>query len=391
MKDFEYLIVGGGLAGDAAIRGIRELDTKGLIGLITMEPDPPYTRPSLSKGLWKGRPLEKIWRNTESLGAELVLGSKVIGLDPRKKYVQTENGDEYTFNKLLLATGGSPIRLPFGGEDVIYFRDLQDYRRLRAASERGEHFLVIGGSFIGSEIAAALAMTGKKVTMVFPESGIGASIFPRDLSDYLNEFFRLRGVDILTGDLVTSLDKNGSQLTVATRSGRTLEVDGAVAGIGIRPNLELARQAGLQVEDGIIVDGYLATSAADVFAAGDVANFYHAALGKRLRVEHEDNALHMGRLAGRNLAGAHETYTHTPMFYSDLFELGYEAVGEISSKLDMVVDWQETFKKGVISYLDPANGRVRGVLLWNVWDQVDRARALIAETRPLAAIDWRSQ
>lgn len=383
MKHFQYLMIGGGLAGDAAVRGIREIDTEGSIGMLSREPDPPYTRPNLSKGLWKGRTLEKIWRHTESLGAELLLGTRVTALDVSDKSVRDEKGDKYTFDKLLLATGGSPVRLPYGGEDIIYFRDLQDYRRLRAQTEVGDHFLVIGGSFIGSEIAAALTMVGKGVTMVFPEEAICANIFPNELSHYLNDYYRQKGVDVLTDDTVADVEKSGSRFTVRTRSGRAFDVDGVVAGIGIRPNLELARGSGLQVENGIVVDDRLLTSAADVFAAGDVANFYHLALEKRVRVEHEDNAIQMGKLAGRNMAGADEPYTHIPTFYSDLFELGYEAVGEISSRMKTMTDWQEPFKKGVIYYLQ--NDRVRGVLLWNVWDQIDQARALIAESAPFEA------
>jgi NADPH-dependent 2,4-dienoyl-CoA reductase/sulfur reductase-like enzyme len=317
------------------------------------------------------------------------LGRRVTELDTLKKYVRDETGEEYTYDKLLLATGGSPIRLPIEGDDIIYFRDLQDYQRLRAMSERGERFLVIGGGFIGSELAAALTMVEKKVTMVFPEEAIGVRVFPNDLSNYLNEYYRQKGVDVVTGDAVTNLERNGDRLTVQTRSGRFFEVDGVVAGIGIRPNVALAQQAGLQVENGILVDDRLLTSAPDVFAAGDVANFHHAALGKRVRVEHEDNAIHMGKLAGRNMAGANETYTHAPMFYSDLFEHGYEAVGEINSKLETIADWQEPLQKGTIYYLE--NGRVRGVLLWNVWDQVDNARALLAEARPFQLADLRER
>ena len=385
MKQYRYLIIGGGLTGDAAVRGIRELDAEGSIGMISMEPDAPYSRPSLSKSLWKGRPMEKVWRNTQNLGAELHLGRKVTHLDPLEKYIRDEKGDEYTYDKLLLATGGSPNRLPFGEDNIIYFRDLQDYRRLRALSERGENFLVIGGGFIGSEIAAALTMVGKKTIMVFPDEAIGANIFSNDLSHFLNDYYRRKGVEVVTKDLVVSLEKNGGRFTVQTRSGRAFEVDGVVAGIGIRPNLELAQQAGLHVEDGIVVNEYLLTSAPDVFAAGDVANFFHSALGKRVRVEHEDNAKKMGKLAGRNMAGAHEPYTHVPIFFSDLFELGYEAVGEISSKMETVSDWQEPFDKGVIYYLE--NGRVRGVLLWNVWDTVSAASAMLAEPGPFTAAD----
>jgi NAD(P)H-nitrite reductase large subunit len=156
MKHYKYLIIGGGLAGDGAVQGIRELDKDGSIGMFSMEPDPPYVRPNLSKGLWKGRPMEKIWRHTENLNVDLLLKTKVTELDVAKKLVRDEEGNEYTFEKLLLATGGTPVRLPFGGEEIIYFRDLGDYRRLRASSERGDRFLVIGGGFIGSELAAAL-------------------------------------------------------------------------------------------------------------------------------------------------------------------------------------------------------------------------------------------
>ena len=385
MKHYRYLIVGGGLTGDAAARGILELDVAASIGMITKESDPPYARPSLSKGLWKGRPIGKIWRNTRNLGVELYLERTVTDLDPSKKYLRDNADGEYTYDKLLLATGGSPIRLPFGDDHIIYYRDFQDYHRLRAWTERGERFLVIGGGFIGSEIAAALTMIGKKVVMVFPDESIGANIYPRDLSSFLNDFYREKGVEVVSGDIVTGLEHTGNRSTVRTRNGRSFEVDGVVAGIGIRPNVELAQQAGLQVDNGIVVDEHLLTSAPDIFAAGDVAKFYHSALGKGVRVEHEDNALRMGKLAGRNMAGANEPYTHVPMFYSDLFELGYEAVGELSSKLETVADWEEPFKKGVVYYLD--EGRVRGVLLWNVWDSVPEARALLKAPGPFRAAD----
>ena len=225
--------------------------------------------------------------------------------------------------------------------------------------------------------------------MVFPEDAIGATIYPAELAEFLNEYYREKGVEVVPGDLVESVEQIGDRFTVQTKGGRAFEVDGVIAGIGIRPNLELAQQAGLQVENGIVVNENLLTSAPDIFAAGDVARFFHSALRKGVRVEHEDNALRMGKLAGRNMAGANEPYTHVPMFYSDLFELGYEAVGELNSKLETVADWEEPFKKGVIYYLD--EGRVRGVLLWNVWDSVPEARALLKAPGPFSAADLKDK
>ena len=384
MKHYKYLIIGGGLAADAATRGIRELDEKGAIGLLSMEPDPPYMRPNLSKGLWKGRPVEKIWRKTEER-AELLLGRKATELDPKNKSVRDDKGEEYTYEKLLIATGGSPIHFPFGNGNVIYFRDFQDYQRLRKMAEEKKRFVVVGGGFIGSEIAAALTMVGAQVTMVFLEEAIGGLVFPSDLAHFLNDYYREKGVEVVPNETVASVQKEGDRIIVRTGSGHAIETDGVVAGIGIRPNVGLAEAAGLGVGNGIVVNERLETSAPDVYAAGDVANFYHVALGKRTRVEHEDNAVSMGKLAGQNMAGGNATYDRIPMFYSDLFELGYEAVGELNSRLEMVSDWQEPFQKGTVYYLE--DGRVRGVLLWNFWKQVGNARELMMEQGPFKAQD----
>ena len=385
MTHYKYLIIGSGMTADAAVQGIRELDPKGSIALIGDDRDPPYDRPPLSKGLWKGKSLDSIWRKTEERAAELFLGRTVLSIEPQRHQVNADQQVSFTYERLLLAIGGTPRKLPFGGENIVYFRTLADYRRLREMCAQGEHFGVIGGGFIGSEIASALTMNGKKVTMLFPEEGIGARVYPHELSQYLNDFFREKGVELLAGVNVKDLKESKDSYLLITDKGQQVPVDGVIAGIGIMPNVELARSAGLKIGDGILVDEMLRTDNPDIFAAGDVAEFNQLILGKRLRVEHEDNANMMGKQAGRNMAGASEPYHHLSYFYSDLFELGYEAVGELDPRLETFTDWKEPFKKGVIYYL--ADGRVRGVLLWNVWDTVPAARALMAEPGPFKTTD----
>jgi len=382
MTDYQYLIVGGGMTADAATEGIREADSHGSIGLVGADPDAPYNRPPLSKALWKGEPLDSVWRRTADRGVTLHLGRRVVTLDASAKRVTDDRGTSYGYGKLLLATGGTVRRLPFGGDDVIYFRTLADYRRLRQAADAGARCLVIGGGFIGSEVAAALRLVGRDVTLIVPEAGIGARVYPADLSRFLVDYYREKGVDVRTGQGVTALERHNGNLAARLSGGETVTADVAVAGVGIMPDVGLAEQAGLKVDNGIVVDELLRTTNRDIYAAGDVANFHSPALDRRVRVEHEDNALTMGRRAGANMAGGTEPYHHVPFFYSDLFDLGYEAVGDLDARHEIVADWKEPFREGVVYYV--AQGRVRGVLLWNTWGQVDAARALIAEAVPVS-------
>ena len=378
MKHYPYLIIGGGMTADAAVRAIRTADPSAVVGLISAEPHPPYARPPLSKGLWKGEPESGIWRGTDTLGVDLRLGRRVTAIDAKKRVVSDERGETVAYDKLLLATGGTPRRLPFGGnKQIIYYRSYDDYRRLRALANESLRFAVLGGGFIGSEVAAALRLAGRDVVMLVPEDGIGARVYPADLSRYLVTYYREQGVDVRTGDGLAGLRQDAAKVVVKTTSGKELPVDIVVAGLGIQPNVELAEQAGIHVENGILVDDLLRTNIPEIFAAGDVANFFNPALGIRMRVEHEDNANSMGAAAGRAMAGQGAPYTHLPFFYSDLFALGYEAVGELDPRLEVISDWKDPFKEGVVYYLK--DGSVRGVLLWGIFGKVDDARALIGK------------
>lgn len=380
MESFKYLIVGGGMAADSAVRGIRKVDTEGTIGLISQEEDPPYNRPPLSKGLWKGKGLDTIWRGTAENVAMLRLGRRVTAIQPEARQVVDDQEETYSYEKLMLATGARPRRLERDGGAAIYFRTAKDYRTLRALADQGKRFVVIGGGYIGSEISAALAMNGLRATLVFPEDGICARLFPPDLSGHLVEYFRDKGVEVLTRQAVSGIDADGDGRVVSLEDGEQLRADAVVVGIGVMPNTRLATEAGLKVDDGILVNTKLQTSRPEIYAAGDVARFENPDLGKRMRVEHEDNANTMGEVAGRSMAGEAVSYEHLPYFYSDLFDLGYEAVGEVDSSLKTYADWTEPYRKGVVYYLD--QGRVRGVLLWNVWDQIQAARELIREAGP---------
>ncbi|HRN68721.1 MAG TPA: FAD-dependent oxidoreductase [Promineifilum sp.] len=375
MSQPSYLIIGGGMTAAAAAVGIRELDSDGTITMISAETAPPYDRPPLSKKLWSGkRTLEQIVAPLPA-DVELHLDRRVVAIDPDNRQATDDAGVVYTYDKLLLATGGAPRHLPFGGDAINYYRTVEDYRTLRAEAGHGDSFVVIGGGFIGSEIAAALRSQGNDVTIIFPEDGIGNRLFPPGMPATINEMYRKHGVTVLSDASVVGVEKEGDRTVVITGDGQRLSAGRVVAGIGIIPSVELAKAMGLAVDNGVTVDEYLRTARPEIYAAGDVANYPDLILGIHRRVEHADAARAMGRAAGRNMAGANEPYRYLPLFYSDLFELGYEAVGQCDPRLEMVEDWQDVYSRGVVYYLK--DGRVCGVLLVDVWDKVDEARALI--------------
>jgi 3-phenylpropionate/trans-cinnamate dioxygenase ferredoxin reductase component len=390
MADYRYLIVGGGMTADGACKGIREHDKDGSIGLFGEEPHEPYARPPLTKGLWTGKEEDSIWRGTRDVGVDIHTGRKIVSLDLEARSATDDTGESHSYERLLLATGGTPRRLGSAPDDVIYYRTLDTYHRLRALAGNGVRVTVVGGGFIGSEIAAALALNDCTVTMVFPDAGIGAKVFPADLSAFVNEYYRSKGVEVLPGEKVAEVARAGAAgFRVATSDGRSIDADVVVAGLGIEPRTDLAEEAGLPVDDGVLVDEYGRVDGhEDVFAAGDVARFPAILLGGLRRVEHENHAITHGRFVGANMAGADTPYDYLPFFYSDLFDLGYEAVGDVDSRLETVAEWAEPNRKGVVCYVE--DGKPHGFLLWDVWDKVDAARDLIGAGNPVDPVAVRA-
>jgi 3-phenylpropionate/trans-cinnamate dioxygenase ferredoxin reductase component len=389
-QTYSYIIIGGGLAGASAVEGIRERDKTGAILLIGSEQHLPYDRPPLSKKLWSGKKkVEDIFLHDRKFydqnGVTLAPGITVTALDAKEKALTASDGETYRFQKLLLATGGKPRTLSIPGgelEGICYFRTLDDYLRMRAESTEGKSAVVIGGGFIGSEIAAALTINKVSVTMIFPDSYLVNRVFPEYLGRALLKQYLARGIKVLVNEMPSAFAKAGDKFITQTQSGVKILSDMVIAGIGIAPSLELPRKAGLQTANGIIVDEYLQASLPDIYAAGDVAFFPYQALGKQTRVEHWDNALNQGKWAGRNMAGAREPYTYMPYFFSDLFEFGYEAVGDVDARLETFADWQKENDTGVIYYL--RDGKVRGAMMCNVWDKVEAARELIRKGEPVS-------
>ncbi len=376
----DYAIIGGGPAACSAVEGIRARDASGSILMVCGEPHLPYDRPPLSKGLWLGKTKrEELPLKDEAFYAanhvSLRRGVRATGIDPKSKVIRDSGGEEHSYGKLLLATGGTPRRLPFGGELVQYYRTIEDYEAVRQAADRGDDFVIIGGGFIGGELSASLCHAGRHVTLVFPDAYLLQRVFPADLAAFMRDYYRSRGVMVLPNESVVDVRGRKGEVTVVTNNGKALTARSVVAAIGLALNVDLAAHAGLKIDDGIVVDRYLRTSEPDVFAAGDVAHFPAKALGRSLHIEHWNNAQSQGKHAGENMAGAEAPFTYLPFFWSDLFDLGFEAIGVLDSRLTVFADWKEKYREGVVYYLDAQ--RVKGVLLWNVWEKVPAARALI--------------
>jgi 3-phenylpropionate/trans-cinnamate dioxygenase ferredoxin reductase subunit len=382
-KSYYYVIVGGGLAGVSAVEGIREVDKEKSILLIGSDSNLPYDRPPLSKKLWFGKKkLGEIFLHDKAFYSsnkvELALGTTVLELSPIAKMITTDKDQAIYYSRLLLATGGTPRRLEIPGgslTEICYYRTIDDYKTIRRLAGEGKKAVIIGGGFIGSELAAALSVNKVEVTIIFPEDYLVQRIFPAELGKAIQRQYQARGIKVLNRDLPLSLEKRSGLIITRTKNGEQMPADMVIVGAGITPAVSLAEKAGLECKNGVLANEYLQTSDKDIYTAGDNTSFLSLALGERMRVEHWDNSIAQGKTAGRNMAGAGSKFDYIPYFFSDLFEFGYEAAGILDSRFKTTGYWKKEYETGIVYYLK--DDVVKGVMLCNVWDKIAAARELI--------------
>lgn len=374
-QPYDYLIVGGGMVAAYAVQGIREYDKMGSIGVISTDMDVPYTRPALSKKLWTDDDFtqEEIPLDTEKNGVELKLETAVTEINRDQKTVRLSDGSILSYDKLLLATGSEPIEIEGPNDDrAIFFRSWEDYRKLRAYSGNNNHIIVVGGGYIGTELAAGLIQNDTKVTLVYPDEVLGEKQFPEEITREYEGAFREAGVQMMNGKRADSYRKDGDKIIVTLDDGQEIEGDALVSGLGVSPRTDLAEESGLKVDDGVIVDQYLRTSDPNIYAAGDIATYPDEILGSN-RIEHVDHARNSGETVGKVMAGSDEPYTYTPYFYSVVFDISWKAIGTLDSELETMID--EVGEGKVVYYLK--DNKPAGILLWNVEADLDEVRSIL--------------
>ena len=339
MNGSKVVVLGGGMVAGYAAKQLVELGLRhGELAILSADHSVPYERPPLSKGFLAGKDTEEAIRiNPEDFytkhGIELKLECEISGLDTKHKRLFLKSGDEFGFNNLIVATGARPRLLNVPGanlRNLYYLRTLNDSKVIRSALEKVKHAVVIGGGFIGMEVAAVLAQKGIEVTMVLGEDRIWKRLFSPEMSSFFEAYYAARSVHLIKATTVSELRGDGAVSSAVLANGQTIPCELVVAGIGVQPATEMLANSGLDVGDGIIVNEYLETSQPDVLAAGDVANYQDVLFGSHRRVEHWDNAVSQGQYCARSLMGERIPYKHVPYFFSDVFDLSYEYWGDLS-------------------------------------------------------------
>ena len=386
-----FMIVGAGLAGAKAAQELRERGFDGRVVLVGAEPEPPYERPPLSKDYLRGES-EREKAHVHPAGfyeeqeIELETGSAVTAIDPGTSRVLLEDNRELAYDRLLLTTGAEPRRVPLPGAEldgIHYLRTFADADALRARLRSGAgRVAVVGAGWIGSEVAASARQRGLEVTVIDPLALPNERIFGTEVGSFYRDVHAEHVVEMLLGRGVEAFEGDGAVARVRLSDGTQVECDFAVVGVGVAPRAELARDAGLEVENGIVVDEHLLTSVPNIYAAGDVANAWHPFYGRRIRVEHWANALNQGPAAARSMLGEDVSYERIPYFFSDQYDVGMEYSGYAESWDEVVLRGDPGAGEGFVAFW-LRDGHVLAGMNVNVWDVNQHVQELIRARRPV--------
>ena len=386
-----YVIVGAGIAGNAAAETLRKQGFDGAVHLVGAEPYRPYDRPPLSKEFLSGaKEEEKLFFKPEDFYAEqsieFHLGTEATTLDPTSNTVTLSNGETLHYDKLLLATGSRVKTLPIPGSNlqgVHYLRTINDSQAIAQSMNGASRVVIVGAGFIGSEVAAVCKTAGLEVTVLEIQPQPMAHILGEEMGAIYANLHTGRGIDLRLREGISEIRGNSRAEQVLTDQSNTIDCDFVVIGVGIAPDTALAESAGLDVDHGILVDESCQTSHPDIYAAGDVANWYHPGLGRHLRVEHWDNALNQGAAAAKSMLGAPEPYSPTLYFWSDQYDLNIQYLGHATQWDEVAVRGNPSDEKFTAFYLK--DGTVYGALVVNNFRDIRPTRTLIGQKTPVTA------
>jgi NADPH-dependent 2,4-dienoyl-CoA reductase/sulfur reductase-like enzyme len=372
-KRCDYLIIGSGVAGYNALKELLTLRPKAKIVMITSDRYYPYDRPPLSKDYLKGKiDKEMLFFEPEDFykrdNLEVILKKKVEKIDTEDKVAILEDGDNISFNKALIATGGSPRKLGINGENlrgVHYLRTLDDADGIKSEISKGKNAVIIGGGFIGIEVSSSLTMLGVRTTVIEVMPYIWSTFVDEKISNFIQKYFETKGVQFILNESVKEIEGDERVKAVVLNSGKKLNADFVVIAVGIKPNVEIAQQSGINVNNGIVVNEYLQTNHPDIYAAGDVANILDPISGKRRRIEHWNNAEYSGKLAARNMLGRNESYNFISSIWSDIFDLHIESAGDTRDYDEYVIRGKFQLEKPKFSVIYIKGGVVKGYLAIN--------------------------
>lgn len=374
-EKYKYIVVGAGVAGAFAVQELVEKDSQSSILLVGQESFKPYERPPLSKYLWEGETDEDSIFYDIPEQVDVLTDTQVTAIDRQMKTIETNQGQTFSYEKLMLATGGLPRRLSGPeSERVMTYRSLADYKHLRSLLHEDSKVILAGGGFIGCEVAASMREVDVQSSIIYSGDLLGEKLFPEEIARDYTQLFVDRGVELIKGKRVEGYHLEDSKVIVQTNDGQEYRADVLVLGLGIEANTALAEECGLEVDNGVVVNEFFQTRDADIYAVGDIANYPDQVQG-RTRLEHVDHARMSAKIAARNMVGQKQAYTYIPLFYSDVFDNEWEGYGLLDSRLDMVIE--DLGNARLVYYLD--GDQPKGFLNYNIYTNRKQIRSFLKE------------